>query len=161
MRTVRRLLPLVAVAALLITLMVPVVVPSDPRFNEFHLTSAGEPGSTEVPLLMLAIWAAVLVAAATAWIPRWPALRTIFAFVAALALFLLPVSILLDPPQLMWDGWDEANDRPTGGVVVAQLSLGSALWVAGSLALTASGVLGILEAVRPRTRRPAAPSGGV
>lgn len=153
MRISRGLLPLVAVAALLITLVVPVSVSSDPAFDQFHLTSAGEPGSLEALPLVLPIWGIVLLAAATAWIRRWPALWTLFAFLAALAMVVLPAVLVLDPPHLLWDGWDEANDRPTGGMVVARPALGSALWVAGSLALSASGVLGILAAILPRTRR--------
>ncbi|MGO1228019.1 MAG: hypothetical protein ACTMII_05275 [Brachybacterium sp.] len=155
MRTPRRMLPLVAVAALVITLVVPVSVSSDPDFDAFLMTSAGQPGTTDSLPLMLPIWAIVLVAAATVWIPRWPALWAVVAFVAALTLVILPATLVLDPPRLMWDGWDEANNRPTGGMVVGRPFIGSALWVAGSLALTASGVLGILDAVRSRARRPA------
>ena len=153
MRTVRRLLPLVAVAALLITLVAPIMVPDDPDFDIFHVTSAGERGSTDLLPLMLSVWAVVLLAAATAWLPRWPAVRVVFVVLAALALFVYPMGILLEPPLMMWDGWDEESGQPVGGMVRGRPSIGSVLWVVGSVALTASAVLGTLEAVRPRRGR--------
>lgn len=157
MRIVRRMLPLVAVIALVITLVVPVSVSSDPDFDEFFMTSAGQPGNPELLPLLLPVWAIVLIAAATVWIPRWPALWTVFAFLGALMLFVLPAILVLDPPYLLWDGWDEANDRAVGGMVEAQPTLGTTLWAVGSLSLTASGVLGILEAVLALAKRPARP----
>lgn len=153
MTLARALLPLAAIAALLVTLALPLMVPSDPDFDEFRITSIGEQGDGGLLVMMLAVWALVLTAAGLAWIPRWPALWSVAAFVAALAMFLLPVMLMLDPPMLIWDGWDEANDRGTGGMVVGRPFFGSALWLLGSFALTASGLLGIAEAVLPRLRR--------
>lgn len=153
MRIARALLPWVAVAALLITLAIPLMVPDDPDFDAFHITSAGERGSDAYLLPMLLIWGVVLVAAVTAWIGPWPALWSVPAFLAALAMFMLPLVLALDPPFLLWDGWDEANNRPAGGMVAGRPSFGSAVWVLGSFALSASGLLGIIEAVLAVLRR--------
>lgn len=150
-----RLLPLVTVAAWVAMLWVPIADSGDDGVPVgIVITSLGGDVfdfASARPAFLL-IWIGVLTAAVTVWLVRslviW---SSAVAVVGALAVARL-VTLLGDPPRIMWDGTADDGSRAFAEVI-AEPAPGALLWVAGSLCLIAAGICGLAEQRRRDRRR--------
>lgn len=139
-----RLLPLITVAAWAITLALPILDSGDSETGGIVVSSLGESvSSTAVQPAFLLAWAGVLGCAASVWLFRSLTWWSIVAMLVAVMLGAFLVSVIMDPPSLLWDGVD-AQGRPIGGYEVGEPAAGALVWVMGIGALFAAGVCGLI-----------------
>ena len=138
-----RLLPLVTVAAWIVTIFVPVLDSGNVKGPRITITSLGGAplDSAELNPGFIAIWILIVIFALLPWLfghSRW---WSVSAVACSVVILLGLVVAVIDPPFLMWDG--ETDDgMPTGGMEVAVPDFGFVLWIIGSQALAAAGVCG-------------------
>lgn len=138
---------------MVITLALPVLDSQNSTGPQITASSlGGDPFdlSDAQPGFLLA-WAAVLGCAASAWLLRSLRWWSVVAILVAVVLGGLLLTMLLDPPSILWDGVDDRG-RPTGRQAIGEPAAGAVVWAAGIGALLAAGVLGL--AGRPVRRNP-------
>ncbi|MCF2572109.1 hypothetical protein [Brevibacterium sp. UCMA 11754] len=137
------LLPLVTVAAWVITIFVPILDSGNDDGPRIRITSLGEhpfDPATAVPGFF-AVWLLVVVFSILPLlfgISRW---WSGAAMVIAALLIIVLVFAALNPPSLIWDG-QTAEGMPTGGMEVAVPDFGFFICLVGALALGAAGSAG-------------------
>lgn len=138
-----RLLPLVTVAAWIITIFVPVLDSGNDEGPRITITSLGGAplDPAELNPGFIAIWILIVIFAVLPWLfghsRWWSATAILIGFVILLGL----ITVVIEPPFLMWDGQTD-DGMPTGGMEVARPEFGFVLWVIGSQALVAAGACG-------------------
>lgn len=143
---VTRLLPLVTVVAWAAMLWVPIVDSGgDGATVDIVITSLGGDVfdvESARPAFLL-IWIGVLTAAVTVWLVRsfviWSTAVTVLGILAVVRL----VTLLGDPPRIMWDGTTD-DGRRAFAEVIAEPAPGALLWTGGSLCLIAAGICGFI-----------------
>jgi hypothetical protein len=152
-RRIATLLPLVTVAAWVITIFVPILDSGNDDGPRIRITSMGEnpfDPATAVPGFF-AVWLLVVVFSILPLlfgISRW---WSGAAMIIAAILIIVLVFTALNPPSLIWDG-QIAEGMPTGGMEVALPDFGFVVGLVGASALGAAGITG-WSAVRSRPRR--------
>lgn len=143
LRRIAALLPLVTVAAWVITIFVPILDSGNDDGPRIRITSMGEnpfDPATAVPGFF-AVWLVVVVFSILPLvfgISRW---WSGAAMVVAALLIVVLVIAALNPPSLLWDG-QTADGMPTGGMEVALPDFGFFVCLVGALALGAAGSAG-------------------
>lgn len=158
-RLITRLLPALALAAWMVTILVPVL---DSASNSLHtkgstrivVTSLGHSPFelSDVDPEFLIIWTCLLTCVVSAWLldglRAWSWATTVL---GVLVLAFLGC-MMADPPTVMWDGRD-ARGEWIGGTEVGYPAAGAALWAVGGIALIAAGIIGLIgERLRTNPR---------
>lgn len=141
-----RLLPLVTVAAWVMTLFVPVFDSGNDVGPRIVMNSLGtdldfldDPWS-----LFIATWVGVVGCAVSVWFSRRPRVWwSIVAMLVAVLIGIFVAMVLENPPVLLWDGVD-AQGRPIGGFEKAGPAAGTVVWGIGLVALFTAGVCGLV-----------------
>ncbi|WP_413336459.1 hypothetical protein ACH82I_07090 [Brevibacterium sp. GP-SGM9] len=146
LRLLAQVLPLVTVAAWIITIFVPVLDSRTSTGPGIVITSLGDADSggrvTENPGFA-ALWLIILAIAALAWVFRAPKWWSGVAIIVAALLLICLMYLVIEPPFLMWDG-QTPGGRPTGGMEVAYPGPGFIFWILGVGALGTAGFCGLI-----------------
>lgn len=154
---IARLLPLVTVLAWVITVFLPVLDSGNLTGPRIVVTSLGgdplDPSGIKPPYVFA--WLGVVGCAVLAWLLRSLTWWSVVTMIVTLALAVLLVSMISDPPSLLWDGVD-ARGHPTGGMERGAPAPGMLAWLLGIAALGVSAVLGLVGTRRSvQDQRPA------
>lgn len=138
-----RLLPLVTVAAWIITIFVPVLDSGNDEGPRITITSLGGAplDSAELHPGFIGIWFLIVVFALLPWLFGHSQWWSATAILIGVGILLGLIVAVINPPFLMWDGQTD-DGMPTGGMEVALPDYGFVLWIIGSQALGAAGVCG-------------------
>lgn len=147
-----RFLPLVTVAAWIITIFVPILDSGNDDGPRIRITSVGETPLDPEYLSpgFIAIWLLIVSFAILPWlfgVERW---WSGSAIVLGALLLLVLAAAVINPPSLLWDGQTD-DGMPTGGMEVALPDFGFALCLIGSQALGAAGFCGWIGSRRRRS----------
>lgn len=148
-----RLLPLVTVAAWIITIFVPILDSGNADGPRITITSLGDSPLDPEYLNpgFIAIWVLIVVFALLPWLfgaeQWWSAAAILFGVVILLGL----AAAVINPPFLMWDGQTD-DGMPTGGMEVVRPDFGFVLCAIGGFALGASGFCGWIGGQRLKHR---------
>lgn len=159
-RGTARILPLLTLAAWVVTIWVPIL---DSASNSLHtgesmrivITSLGrspfEPNEAEPQFVI--IWGCLLACVSTAWLVDGLRLWSwaTAGFGSVMLIFL--AGEIADPRIIMWDGRD-SEGQWIGGMEVASPAPGAALWTIGGVALIAAGICGLIGERRRCSDRP-------
>lgn len=140
-----RCLPLVTLAAWVITTVVPILDSDEGSGPRLTITSMGEAPINFADLNPGVIlgWAAVLVLAVLAWVLKGLKWWSVAAIIVGDLLVLTLGILAVDPPSLVWDG-QTAEGMPAGGMVIARPAIGYYISIVGSCALVAAGLFGFM-----------------
>lgn len=145
-----RALPLATLGCMLVTTVVPISGMGGDS-EALRVTSLGmsvrELDDLALPYVI--VWAAVVALAVAVWLLKSHRIWGIAAITVAAVMALWLNALWLDPPSLIWDGFNVETGQPTGGHGVAESQAGMAVLSAGAAALALAGVLGL-----PRRQRP-------
>lgn len=153
MNKTARILPLITVAALALTLVVPILDSGNTGGPRIVVTSLGGPAFdlAEMDPVFLIAWAAVLGCAVSVWFLHSLGWWGVAAMLTSGLLGALFVRMLTDPPYLFWDDMD-AQGNPVGGGEIGEPAIGALLWAIGLGALLAAAICGLMGARASRRR---------
>ncbi len=84
-----------------------------------------------------------------AWLLRSVKWWSVVTMLVAMLLSAVLITTLMNPPELIWDGFDDQG-RAIGGYVVGEPAVGALVWVMGIAALFAASVYGLVEQTRQK-----------
>lgn len=150
LRRTARILPLLALAAWVVTIWVPVL---DSASNSLHsgdsmrivVTSLGHLPyeAAEIDFEFVIIWSCLLTCVISVWLCDGLRLWSWGTSGLGIAVLVFLSSEIADPPTIIWDGQDSSG-RSVGGMEVATPALGAVLWTIGGIALIAAGICGLI-----------------
>lgn len=153
MTRLARLLPLLTLAAWVITLAVPLFQgddPDNPALSDVVTVSSlgGAPFDLDAASWPFVLsWIAIAGLTVSAWFLRSLRVWSLVAIGAAVALSLQLYSVISYPPVLLWDGMDGQGNM-IGGQITGVPTVGVPIWMAGIAALGLAGVLGLIGSFR-------------
>ncbi|HCG56156.1 MULTISPECIES: hypothetical protein [Brevibacterium] len=150
LRGTARTLPLLALAAWVVMIWVPVL---DSANNSLHfgdsvrivVTSLGRlpDRAIETDFEFVIIWSCLLACAISVWLCNGLKFWSWSASGLGVVVLIFLTSESIDPPTIMWDGQDSGGQW-IGGMEVASPAPGAVLWTVGGIALIAAGICGLI-----------------